>query len=528
MFHTNLIVFFLLASTIGLSMASVFDHPTCEFTIKKPFDGSQSIGVSILVQPVGGGGAGVSFTVEVTDVALIGDIRGVFFHVNPDVDLTTVSIAGATSSQVGPANEVIKIPGARDVTMDGDGGIHTYDIGVEIGSQGIGNDDIQKTIFNVFGITFADVDFSQEFGVRLTSVGKGDDRELSSKIFGRTDCSKAPSAMPSGSVLPSLSPSTSVGPSAMPSSKPSASPSAMPSAKPSASPSSMPSTSIGPSAMPSAKPSAGPSAMPSAKPSARPSAMPSTSVGPSAMPSAKPSASPSAMPSTSVGPSAMPSAMPSASPSAMPSAKPSARPSAAPSNRPSAKPTNFQDPPRPSCIFLISKSFSGPNILVQITVKPAVGEEGVMINVKVTDTKLIGDIRGVFFHLGPGVDLDATPEKVTIVGKNVTSSQVGPADSVVDLGNGATMSGDGGKHKYDVGVAIGTQGIGKGDDYRETTFIVKGITFANIDFSQEFGVRLTSVGTSSSRNLSSKVFGLSGCVAVGSDIFNRYPKSLRG
>ena len=64
---------------------------------------------------------------------------------------------------------------------------------------------------------------------------------------------------------------------------------------------------------------------------------------------------------------------------------------------------------------------------------------------------------------------------------------------MVNLGPGANMQGDGGKHKYDIDVQIGTEAIGK-DDIGETTFIVKGITFAQIDFSLEFGVRVTKVG----------------------------------
>ena len=156
-----------------------------------------------------------------------------------------------------------------------------------------------------------------------------------------------------------------------------------------------------------------------------------------------------------------------------------------------------------SCKFSISKSFSGPNIGVEILVEP-LDDGGVMFKVTEADAILRGDLRGVFFHL------TVDPSKVTaIVGKDVTSFQKGPANSVVSLGNGANMQGNGGKHKYDIGVQIGTQGIGK-DDIGETSFIVKGITLDDIDFSQEFGVRLTSVGVPPNRGGSSKVFGLSG------------------
>ena len=159
----------------------------------------------------------------------------------------------------------------------------------------------------------------------------------------------------------------------------------------------------------------------------------------------------------------------------------------------------------PSCKFSISQSFDGgENIRVDILLAPT-DNGGVVFKVTEADANLRGDLRGVFFHL------TVAPSKVTTIeGKHVTSFQKGPANSVTNLGNGVNMQGDGGKHKYDIGVQIGTEGIAK-DDIGVTTFIVKGITFAEIDFTQEFGVRLTSVGVPSNRCYSSKVFGLSGC-----------------
>ncbi|KAI2493810.1 Cna protein B-type domain [Fragilaria crotonensis] len=169
----------------------------------------------------------------------------------------------------------------------------------------------------------------------------------------------------------------------------------------------------------------------------------------------------------------------------------------------------------PACKFSISKSFSGPNIGVEILVAPADGG-GVLFKVREADANLLGDLRGVFFHVK---DLS---KKASVVGNHVNSYTWGPSNSIVDLGNGANMQGDGGKHKYDVGVEIGNSGIGK-DDIGETTFTIKGgnFGFADIDFSQEFGVRLTSVG-SKSRDQSSKVVGYYGCAnaAVDRDIFD--------
>jgi len=74
--------------------------------------------------------------------------------------------------------------------MSGGGNIHKYDIGVRIGTAGIGVDDIQTTTFIVLGFTSADFTSAEEFGVRLTSVGpEGGNRGQSSKVYGNPDCS---------------------------------------------------------------------------------------------------------------------------------------------------------------------------------------------------------------------------------------------------------------------------------------------------------------------------------------------------
>jgi VCBS repeat-containing protein len=119
----------------------------------------------------------------------------------------------------------------------------------------------------------------------------------------------------------------------------------------------------------------------------------------------------------------------------------------------------------------------------------------------------LGDLRGFFFDLH---DED-------LIGSLSTSSESAAHgtlqqgnDSVVDLGNGSTMSGltnaDGVKtsktagaeqNGYDAGIEIGSAGIGK-DDVRSFDFTLSSSSraltladFANVDF----GVRITSVGT---------------------------------
>jgi hypothetical protein len=152
---------------------------------------------------------------------------------------------------------------------------------------------------------------------------------------------------------------------------------------------------------------------------------------------------------------------------------------------------------------VISSNYSGPSIKVSINLQQVAG--GVNVTVTEVDGILDGDIRGVFFHLKDFQKVQ------NVTGTNVTSYQVGN-NAVYDLGGGATMSGGGSQqHLFDIGVEIGTSGVGKGDDIPSTWFIVKGITLADIDFTQEFGVRFTTVGSANvpitQRTESAKVVG---------------------
>jgi hypothetical protein len=121
-------------------------------------------------------------TTEVTfDVTLgpttIADIRGVFF--SWDGVLTNVHVTGAdvTSSVLTGNGDVFKI--ANDVNMHGGGNNYSFDGGVEIGTPGIGSDDISATIFK---LTANENIFLQDFGARLTSLGPM--RNDSSKLYG--------------------------------------------------------------------------------------------------------------------------------------------------------------------------------------------------------------------------------------------------------------------------------------------------------------------------------------------------------
>lgn len=97
---------------------------------------------------------------------------------------------------------------------------------------------------------------------------------------------------------------------------------------------------------------------------------------------------------------------------------------------------------------------------------------------------LTADLRGLFFNV-----LGDAPSSLEVSGADVTDY----GTNTIDLGNGANMKG-GGRSPYDVGVEIGTQGIGK-DDIQSTSFFVPGLRLDDV-YGQEFGARLTSVGSS--------------------------------
>lgn len=154
-----------------------------------PYTGASSQ-VQVIVTQVG---TNVQFIVNVIPNPNIGDIRGVFFNISDESLLAGLSITGADVTQVvKSANSVSNLGGGNNTNPEG-----PFDIGVEIGTPGIGSDDIQSTVFTAShssGLltthftTVADPVTSSGpnallFAVRLTSVGlPGGDRSGSSKL----------------------------------------------------------------------------------------------------------------------------------------------------------------------------------------------------------------------------------------------------------------------------------------------------------------------------------------------------------
>jgi hypothetical protein len=88
----------------------------------------------------------------------------------------------------------------------------------------------------------------------------------------------------------------------------------------------------------------------------------------------------------------------------------------------------------------MSFTISGGGTNVQVTVTEVAGD--LVFDVKVVPgaTGIIGDLRGLFFHLA---DESLLPG-LTATGAKVTDQQFN-ANAVHDLGNGANMNGAGGR-----------------------------------------------------------------------------------
>lgn len=108
-------------------------------------------------------------TIDVNLVDTIADIRGIFFDLSsplPDLEIEGVDVTDWDFN----TNKLRRGNNVRSLDR--------FDVGIEIGSAGIGKDDIQKTSFKLFSSEVINLDGS--FAARLTSVGNK--RQGSSKL----------------------------------------------------------------------------------------------------------------------------------------------------------------------------------------------------------------------------------------------------------------------------------------------------------------------------------------------------------
>ncbi len=101
-----------------------------------------------------------------------GDLRGLFFQVSDESLLDGLSFSGSeVTDSAAAADNVSNLGNGANVSG---GNRNPFDVGVEIGTQGMSADDIQTTTFTLshdsVGLTL-DLIAGQDFAVRITSVG---------------------------------------------------------------------------------------------------------------------------------------------------------------------------------------------------------------------------------------------------------------------------------------------------------------------------------------------------------------------
>lgn len=187
-----------LVAAIGLTIASSTLSPASAASLS--FDVSETLSsdstpakVKLTLNDTAAGAGKVQFKVDVVPNPNIADIRGVFFNILDNRLLQGLNITGANVTQFATGS-INSLGQGNNINPGG-----PFEIGVEIGQQGLGRqgiDDIQSTTFTVAhssqALTLAQF-YNQDFGLRLQSVGlPGSNRNGSSKLGGTAPGSSQP------------------------------------------------------------------------------------------------------------------------------------------------------------------------------------------------------------------------------------------------------------------------------------------------------------------------------------------------
>lgn len=173
----------------GLAIASSFSPASAAsvtFNVSSALSNdSTPASVNLTLDDTAAGAGKVQFKVNVVRNPNIADIRGVFFNILDNSLLRDLKITGANVTQFAATGSINRLGQGNNINPGG-----PFEIGVEIGQQGLGGgDDIQSTMFTVAhssqALTLAQFS-NQSFGLRLQSVGlPGSSREGSSKLGGK-------------------------------------------------------------------------------------------------------------------------------------------------------------------------------------------------------------------------------------------------------------------------------------------------------------------------------------------------------
>jgi PEP-CTERM motif len=169
-------------ATLPLLVSAAASAATLETTVTS-FTGDDA-SAHIVLDDAGAAPGEILVTVEMTGG--IGDIRGVFFDI--DLDPTLLAGLSAIGSDVTSTafGDVLNL--GHGSNLNGGGTPCPCNFGVEIGTPGMGKDDLQSTSFTLAHDTqmlSLSLFFGQDVGLRLTSVGlEGGSRDGSAKLSG--------------------------------------------------------------------------------------------------------------------------------------------------------------------------------------------------------------------------------------------------------------------------------------------------------------------------------------------------------
>lgn len=152
-----------------------------------------------------------------------------------------------------------------------------------------------------------------------------------------------------------------------------------------------------------------------------------------------------------------------------------------------------------------ASSFTGDPLRVALSIDDGIVAGDLVITLSVTGPgTTVADLRGLFLQVAQ----ESLLAGLSITGPNVTSTAIA-ANAVSSVGGGNTLNGGGSPCPCDLGIELGTPGIGS-DDLRTVTLTLSHATAAlDVSFlaGQRFGVRATSVGEIACRLGSSKLKG---------------------
>ncbi len=175
------------ATAIALGLGA-FSANAATITTLTNNTGSDPIEVDVTIEDFGTDQVQFTLAVNSSNTGNIADLRGFFFdYAGFDETAPFFSLGGTNGSDIGAIDigDALNLGGG--VNLNG-GGVTSFDIGLEIGTAGIGSDDFQtfSFTFGQAGLVLREANFfDQRMGVRATSTGApGSGRGGSSKVIG--------------------------------------------------------------------------------------------------------------------------------------------------------------------------------------------------------------------------------------------------------------------------------------------------------------------------------------------------------